>query len=233
MCARAASTETLATKWSWTAACTNTRESAAQKWPWVPNTARLVCSAACSTSASEHTMTADLTASDAYVSRSTSGCDPSAAVTVQLEPGTTLKTPGGTPARAASSAAWRVESDVAIEGWSTTLLPAASAGAASHIASIRGREEGVTAATTPTGLVAPSPHAPLPCAQPVAEKLRSSSTLSGTSAPRARDSSMPESSVSSCASSSACSSISSANRRRIRPRSVAGIRAHGPERNAR
>jgi hypothetical protein len=66
--------------------------------------------------------------------RSTSMCAASAAPTTSPAPVTTLKTPSGTPASFASSARRTVVSGVADAGFSTTELPAASAGPIFQIA---------------------------------------------------------------------------------------------------
>ena len=67
------------------------------------------------------------------------------------KPVTTLTTPGGNPASANSSANSSMDADVCSDGLTTTVLPAARAGASFHEASKRGEFHGVIAATTPKG----------------------------------------------------------------------------------
>jgi hypothetical protein len=59
---------------------------------------------------------------------STPGCRASASPTVAPGPGTTFRTPSGSPASAASSASRSAESGDCDAGFSTTEFPAASAG---------------------------------------------------------------------------------------------------------
>src|SRR5262245_24094415 len=66
-------------------------------------------------------------------------------------PGTTLNTPAGTPAFAATSASSSPSSGVSGDGLSTTVQPAANAGTYLNAAWVCGTFHGVTAATTPTG----------------------------------------------------------------------------------
>ena len=66
-------------------------------------------------------------------------------------PVTTLKTPGGTPASAASSASAKAVSGVCSAGLTTMVHPAASAGAALRVIMAAGKFQGVMAAQTPTG----------------------------------------------------------------------------------
>ena len=65
--------------------------------------------------------------------------------------GTMLSTPGGTPARAASSAAASALRGAALAGLTTAAQPAASAGPTLRVTIAWGRFHGVIAATTPTG----------------------------------------------------------------------------------
>ena len=67
------------------------------------------------------------------------------------EPVTTLKTPGGMPARRARSASASAENGVCVAGFSTMVQPAASAGPALRVIIAAGKFHGVMAATTPTG----------------------------------------------------------------------------------
>ena len=66
-------------------------------------------------------------------------------------PTTTFTTPSGRPASAASSAKRSAVSGVSSAGFSTTVLPAASAGPSFHEAIVSGKFHGVISATTPTG----------------------------------------------------------------------------------
>ena len=68
------------------------------------------------------------------VTASTSMCSPSAWPAVSPKPGTTLSTPGGTPASSASSPRRSAVSGDCSAGLSTTELPAASAGPTFHAA---------------------------------------------------------------------------------------------------
>ena len=63
----------------------------------------------------------------------------------------TLKTPGGNPTASASSATASIDADVTSDGLTTTVLPAASAGAGGHHGRNTGEFHGVTIATTPSG----------------------------------------------------------------------------------
>ena len=81
---------------------------------------------------------------------STSGCSTSA-LPVSPSPVMTLKTPGGKPTPAASSATASIDADVTSDGLTTTVLPAASAGAAAIMVRNTGEFHGVMIATTPSG----------------------------------------------------------------------------------
>src|SRR5262249_7040476 len=82
---------------------------------------------------------------------STPWCPASAAPTSRDSPVTTLNTPGGNPASANSSANRSVETGECSEGLTTTVQPAARAGATFQVKSSSGEFQGVIAATTPTG----------------------------------------------------------------------------------
>ena len=69
---------------------------------------------------------------------STPGCLTRCAPTTLPSPGTTLTTPGGTPTSFASSARRSADSGVAESGFSTTVQPAASAGASFQVDIISG-----------------------------------------------------------------------------------------------
>ncbi len=82
---------------------------------------------------------------------STPGWATSAAPVVAPGPGTTLRTPGGRPTSDATSASRSAVSGVSEAGLSTTVHPAASAGATFQEARFRGKFQGTMAPTTPTG----------------------------------------------------------------------------------
>src|SRR5258708_33426311 len=65
--------------------------------------------------------------------------------------GTTLSTPGGSPASSAASAMRKASSTVSGAGLSTTVLPAASAGPSLRNEMAWGTFHGTIAATTPIG----------------------------------------------------------------------------------
>ena len=67
-------------------------------------------------------------------------------------PCTRLKTPFGTPASRITSASSVALAGVSSDGFTTTALPQARAGATFHVSSRSGRFHGVTMPTTPTGL---------------------------------------------------------------------------------
>jgi len=85
------------------------------------------------------------------VSLRTVGLVASSSPTTDDEPGTTANTPGGTPARPASSASASAENGVALAGLSTIVQPAASAGPALRVIIAIGKFHGVIAAHTPIG----------------------------------------------------------------------------------
>ena len=72
-------------------------------------------------------------------------------------PGTTLTTPGGTPASSSASASTKLLSGASGGGFSTTVQPAANAGAVFHDDSVTGAFHGTMAATTPTGSLVTTP----------------------------------------------------------------------------
>jgi hypothetical protein len=61
----------------------------------------------------------------------------------------TLKTPGGSPASAQTSASNRAESLVYVAGFRTTVFPMAKAGAIFQVNSISGKFQGTMAPITP------------------------------------------------------------------------------------
>jgi len=79
-----------------------------------------------------------------------------------LPPGpvTTLTTPSGRPASWQSSANFSAVSGVCDAGFSTTVLPAASAGASFHDERRNGKFHGTMAPTTPTGWRSVNVNAP-------------------------------------------------------------------------
>ena len=64
---------------------------------------------------------------------------------------TTLNTPSGRPARRASSASASADRGVSPAGFTTTVQPAARAGATLRVIMATGKFQGVMAATTPIG----------------------------------------------------------------------------------
>jgi hypothetical protein len=84
--------------------------------------------------------------------RSTPGCDDSAAPAVSPNPCTTLNTPGGSSASESTCASRVAVSGDHSAGLSTTVLPAASAGAIRQVDSISGAFQGMISPVTPAGL---------------------------------------------------------------------------------
>ena len=70
---------------------------------------------------------------------------------VSPSPGTTFSTPVGMPASRPSSPSRIADSGDCSAGFSTTLLPATSAGATFQVAMSSGKFHGTTAPTTPSG----------------------------------------------------------------------------------
>ena len=152
--------------------CTYRREPAVQTWPWLKKIAAAAPRTARSTSQSSSTITGDLPPSSSdtrFMSStaarpislptsvepvkailSTPGCATSAAPAVSPRPVTTLTTPGGKPASSTSSPRRNAVSGVSSAGLSTTVQPAASAGAIFQIAISSGKFQGMMAPTTPT-----------------------------------------------------------------------------------
>src|SRR5207248_852424 len=81
----------------------------------------------------------------------TSGCSTSRWPTVRPGPATTLTTPAGTPAATAISSKRSAVSGVSSAGLSTTVFPAATAGASFHDAIVSGKFHGTIRPTTPSG----------------------------------------------------------------------------------
>ena len=73
-----------------------------------------------------------------------------------------LTTPGGKPARCASSASASAENGVACAGLITTVQPAASAGATLRVIIEHGKFHGVIAAQTPIGCLITTSRRSLP-----------------------------------------------------------------------
>ncbi len=152
---------------------TRIRERAQQSCPALSKTAPGAAAAAAATSASAKTMFADLPPSssvtrlivddaDAAIEAPTSvdpvnatlptcGCSTRRWPTVRPGPTTTFTTPSGIPASSAISANRSAVSGVSSAGFSTTVFPAASAGASFQAAIASGKFHGVISATTPIG----------------------------------------------------------------------------------
>ena len=81
----------------------------------------------------------------------TSGCSTSRRPHTLPGPATTLTTPSGIPAPVAISANRSAVSGVSSAGFSTTVLPAANAGASFHEAITSGKFHGTINPTTPSG----------------------------------------------------------------------------------
>ena len=75
----------------------------------------------------------------------------SASPTTAPAPGTTLKTPSGSPASLKISARRSVVNGVVSAGLATTVLPARNAGPSLLHSSVVGKFQGTIAATTPSG----------------------------------------------------------------------------------
>ena len=81
----------------------------------------------------------------------TSGCWTSRSPTVRPAPTTTLNTPSGMPATSAMRSSSSAVIGVNAAGFSTTVLPAASAGPNFHDVIAMGKFHGTISATTPSG----------------------------------------------------------------------------------
>ena len=95
---------------------------------------------------------------------STPGCATTASP-VRPSPGTTLSTPGGSPASRVTSANRSAVSGVHSAGFSTTVLPVASAGATFQASIRSGKFHGITWPHTPSGMRPGSSEA-ISCAKP-------------------------------------------------------------------
>ncbi len=149
------------------------RERAQQSCPALPKTASGAASAAASRSASAKTTLADfppssrvtlliVAAAPSAMPRptsvepvkailATSGCSTSRCPTTLPRPATTLRTPSGIPASSAIRSSSRAVSGVSSAGFSTIVLPAASAGATFQDAITSGKFQGTISPTTPSG----------------------------------------------------------------------------------
>ena len=152
--------------------CASSREPAQHTCPWLNQIASTTPSTTLSTSASSNTMNGLLPPSSsesffpdpAVALRmmrptsvepvnailSTSACATSSPP-VRPSPVTTFSTPGGSPARCAISARHSAVSGVNSAGLSTTVFPAASAGAIFQASIRSGKFQGMICPTTPTG----------------------------------------------------------------------------------
>ena len=81
----------------------------------------------------------------------TSGCSTSGGTTSGPKPLTTFTTPSGKPASANRPIIVTIDVEVCSEGFTTTVLPAARAGASFHDANRSGEFHGRMATTTPYG----------------------------------------------------------------------------------
>ena len=81
----------------------------------------------------------------------TSGCSTSRRPQTLPRPATTLRTPSGIPASSAIRSSSMAVSGVSAAGFSTTVLPAASAGATFQEAIRSGKFQGTISPTTPSG----------------------------------------------------------------------------------
>jgi len=91
--------------------------------------------------------------------------------------GTTFTTPSGTPAVASSLAMASAVSGVSAAGLSTTVHPAARAGAILRVAMAAGKFHGVTSAATPTGRCVTMVRVPPPGLTPYDPSVRTASSL--------------------------------------------------------
>ncbi len=104
-----------------------------------------------SVSAAPRMMPRPVDVSPVKATLSTPGCSTSIWPTVEPGPVITFSTPGGRPTSCAISPSASAVNGVWLAGFSTTVLPHASAGATFHDASSSGKFHGTIAATTPTG----------------------------------------------------------------------------------
>ena len=150
-------------------------------------------------------------------------------------PTTTLKQPAGKPARSASSAIASADRGVSSAGLTTTVQPAASAGATLRAIIALGKFQGVMAATTPTGwrmhtarVCGVAPENTSPSARLACSANHSMKEAPYWISPRDSNNALPCSAVISTARSSAASIVSSYQRRRMPARSLTVVRRHSP-----
>ncbi|MNS96491.1 hypothetical protein D3C72_1307910 [compost metagenome] len=162
----------------------------------------------------------------------TSGCAKSAS-TASLSPCTTLNTPSGNPAWRSRSAISKLGDGSRSDGFSTNVLPHASATGNIHIGTITGKLNGVMPATTPSGWrrFQLSMPPPMLSVKSVLSRLGMPQANSTTSMPRvtsplASENTLPCSRVISAARSSWCWSSSSLNLNRMRARRSGGVSDH-------
>ena len=164
--------------------------------------------------------------------RSTPGWPVSAAPASSPIPCTTLNAPSGSPASRVMSARSDAVSGAHSGGLATTLLPAASAGAMRHVASISGAFHGVITTVTPDGSHSVRltnsfiSNASSPSSMSWSAKKRKFRATRGMTEFRCERRSEPLSRVSTGASSGTRSSTSSAIRCRTLARSAAEVRPH-------
>src|SRR6201999_2038828 len=91
----------------------------------------------------------------------TSGFDVSSPPIAEEPPVSTLQTPGGMPARSASTARARAENGVCEAGRMTPVQPAAQPGPALRVIIAAGKFHGVIAANTPIGSFSTTMRRPL------------------------------------------------------------------------
>ena len=178
----ATAAENRSTNASWIPSCTSRRLAHTQVCPVLRNFEAIAPSTASSRSASSNTISGALppSSSDTFlivpahfaisclptsvepvkVSLRMIGFVASSSPTTEALPGSTLKTPGGRPARSPSSASASAESGVALAGFSTIVQPAARAGPALRGIIAIGKFQGVIAAQTPIGCFCTSMRRP-------------------------------------------------------------------------
>ena len=169
-----------------TLSCTSSRDPAQQTCPWLNQTPSTTPSTAASRSALSNTTNGDLPPSSSdrclpvpavarRISRPTS-VEPvnatfaisgwrTSAAPVEPSPVTMLSTPGGSPVSCATSAKRSAVSGVYSAGLSTTVFPAASAGATFQASMSSGKFQGMIWPATPTGSY-PGNSSARSCAQP-------------------------------------------------------------------
>ena len=157
----------------------------------------------------------------------------SKASTATLSPWTTLNTPSGNPAFFSRPAMNNAADGSRSDGFSTKVLPQASATGNIHSGTIAGKLNGVMPATTPNGAYSVHESTSRPtfiecsplsrCGMPQANSTTSSPRVTS---PRASDSTLPCSDVMIFARSPACASSSSLKRNITRARFSGVVAAH-------